>query len=50
MASLWLGALLPDQPAQVEYTALFILAACAGAIVLLTKGKLGYVASADVTK
>ncbi|MFN8440295.1 MAG: type II CAAX endopeptidase family protein [Caldilineaceae bacterium] len=50
MASLWLRVLLPDQPAQVEYTALFILAAAAVAIVLLTKGQLGYVADADVTK
>jgi membrane protease YdiL (CAAX protease family) len=44
-APLWLATLLPDQPAQVSYTALLILVACAGAIVLLTKGKLGYVSN-----
>lgn len=41
-AQAWLGALLPNQPTQVGITALVILAACAVAVVLLTKGKLGY--------
>lgn len=49
-ASLWLSVLLPNQSVQVEYTALLILAACAGAIVLLTKGKLGYDPVADSTE
>lgn len=47
MASLWLSVLLPNQPAQVEYTALLILAVWAAVIMLLTKGKLGYVPSKD---
>lgn len=46
-AALWLRVLLPNQPAQVEYMALLILAVCAGAIVLLTKGNLGYDPSSD---
>jgi hypothetical protein len=38
----WLAALLPNQPAQVGTTALILIALCAVAVVLLTKGKLGY--------
>jgi uncharacterized protein len=41
-SSLWLGTLLPNQPRQVEYTALLIVVVCAVAVALLTKGKLGY--------
>jgi len=43
----WLGTLLSNQPAQVGNTALIIIAACAVAVVLLTKGKLGYAPSKD---
>jgi membrane protease YdiL (CAAX protease family) len=43
----WLGALLPNQPAQVEYTALIIVAVCAVVIALLTKGNLGCTASKE---
>jgi membrane protease YdiL (CAAX protease family) len=43
----WLAALLPNQPAQVEYTALILIAACAVAVALLTKGNLGYAPNKD---
>lgn len=46
-ASLWLGTLLPNQPAQVGYTALLIVVGCAIAVALLTKGKLGYAPSVN---
>lgn len=43
----WLGTLLPNQPMQVGYTALGIVALYTVALVLLTKGKLGYVPSKE---
>lgn len=43
----WLSALLPNQPAQVVYTALIIVAVCTVAVILLTKGKLRYDPSKD---
>lgn len=43
----WLATLLPNQPAQVGYTALIVVAVCAVAVALLTKGKLGYAPSQD---
>ncbi|MEZ4726942.1 MAG: hypothetical protein R3E79_07395 [Caldilineaceae bacterium] len=42
-AQAWLATLLPNQPTQVGYTALGIVALCAVMVVLLTKGKLRYV-------
>jgi membrane protease YdiL (CAAX protease family) len=43
----WLATLLPNQPAQVEYTALILIAVCAVAVALLTKGELGYTPSKE---
>lgn len=43
----WLATLLPNQPAQVGNTALILVAVCAVAVVLLTKGKVGYTPSKD---
>ncbi len=41
-SQLWFGSLLPDQPQQVGYTALAIMAVCGVVVALLTRGKLGY--------
>ncbi|MEZ4868554.1 MAG: CPBP family intramembrane glutamic endopeptidase [Caldilineaceae bacterium] len=46
-AQAWLATLLPNQPVQVGYTALIIIAVCAIAVVLLTKGKLGHAPSQE---
>jgi uncharacterized protein len=43
----WMGSVLPDQPQQVGYTALAIIAVCAIAVAILTRGKLGYDPSRD---
>lgn len=46
-AGAWSGTLLPHQSEQVAITALVILAVCAVAIAILTKGKLGYTPNQD---
>ena len=38
----WIGALLPNQPAQVGSTAVIILALCSLLVVVLTRARLGY--------
>ena len=43
----WLGTLIPNVSQQVGYTALAIIAACAIAVAVRTKGKLGYDPSRD---
>lgn len=43
----WLAKLLPNQPAQVGYTALIVVAVCAVAVVVLTRGKLGFTSSKE---